>query len=47
MGWISSGIKIGHYFNPKLALNLSVYGAFWSIYGGHAPTISAGLSYEW
>lgn len=47
MGWISPGLKVGHYFNEKWAVNFAGYGAIYALYGGRAPTLTIGLSYEW
>ena len=46
-GYISPGIKINHYFTDHFAINLGGYGAFWADLNARAPTLNAGISYEW
>ncbi len=46
-GFVDPGLKINHYFNEHLALNLSSVGALWTWHGGNSLTYTAGVAYEW
>ena len=46
-GFIDLGLKVNHYLNEHLALNLSSIGAIWARHGGNELTYTAGVSWEW
>lgn len=46
-GYVSPGIKINQKITESLYVNFGIYGALWAEDHGAAPTLNAGLAWDW